>query len=145
MSDIVDRATRSRMMSGIRGKDTKPERVVRRFLHASGLRYRLHQRNLPGTPDLVLAKHSAVVLVHGCFWHQHPGCPQAVMPRTNRDFWRDKLEENRSRDERYEAELRALGYRVFVVWECELRDDRLDQLASAIRNGATDSAWEMTK
>jgi DNA mismatch endonuclease, patch repair protein len=67
------------------------------------------------------------------------------MPRTNRDFWRDKLEENRSRDERYEAELRALGYRVFVVWECELRDDRLDQLASAIRNGATDSAWEMTK
>lgn len=133
MADIVDRKTRSRMMSGIRGKDTKPEMFVRRHLHAAGLRYRLHRRGLPGTPDLVLQKYAAVVFVHGCFWHQHPGCPLAVMPSTNVEFWRDKLARNRARDLSHRGELDEMGYRIFVVWECELSQGRIETLIRDIR------------
>lgn len=135
MADIVDRKTRSRMMAGIRGKNTKPEMAVRRHLHRAGLRYRLHRRDLPGTPDLVLPKHEAVVFVHGCYWHQHPGCRFAVMPKSNTEFWREKLEGNRRRDLRHQRELRELGYRVFVIWECQLSERRLDVLAERIRDG----------
>ena len=133
MSDIVDAATRSRMMSGIRGKHTKPELVVRRFLHRAGFRFRLHDGRLPGRPDLVLPRHRAVVNVHGCFWHRHPGCRFAYMPATNREFWREKLEGNAARDRLNEKVLRARGWRVFTVWECEARElRRLDALAAAI-------------
>lgn len=122
-------------MSGIRGKDTKPEMQVRRYLHAEGLRYRLHAKDLPGSPDLVLPKHNAVVLVHGCFWHQHPGCDLAVMPSSNTQFWRKKLEGNRRRDVQNQQKLEDAGYRVFVVWECQINPERLNHLASAIREG----------
>ena len=137
MTDIVNRKTRSRMMASIRAKDTKPEMVVRRHLHAAGLRYRLHRRGLPGTPDLVLPKHEAVVFVNGCYWHQHPGCPFAVLPKSNTEFWRKKLEGNRDRDQRHCRQLHELGYRVFIVWECELSNARLQELTRHIREGST--------
>jgi DNA mismatch endonuclease, patch repair protein len=116
------------MMSGIRGKDTQPEMIVRRHLHAAGLRFRLHDRKLPGRPDLVLRRHQAVVFVHGCFWHQHASCRFAVMPKQNRAFWKEKLGRNRDRDRRRVAALEAAGWRVFIVWECELTVRRLDGL-----------------
>ena len=135
MADIVDRATRSRMMSGIRGKHTKPEVIVRSYLHRQGLRFRLHDRRLPGRPDLVLARHRTVVNVHGCFWHQHPGCRFAYMPASNRAFWKAKLTGNIKRDARNDAELRKLGWQVLTLWECETGDERkLARLASRIRS-----------
>lgn len=122
------------MMSGIKGKNTKPELIVRRFLHGEGLRFRLHGRKLPGRPDLVFPRHRAAVLVHGCFWHQHKGCQYAYMPATNTKFWREKLEGNAARDQRSESALRNLGWRVFTVWECEVGDTAaLNRLAWAIR------------
>jgi DNA mismatch endonuclease, patch repair protein len=133
MTDVVDPSTRSRMMSGIRGKDTQPELIVRRYLHAKGLRFRLHDRTLPGRPDLVLRRHRAVVFVHGCFWHQHPGCRFAVMPTQNRKFWAEKLGRNRTRDLDRIAALESAGWRVFTVWECELAPVQLDALAHHIR------------
>lgn len=121
MTDVVDAATRSRMMSGIRSRDTKPELEVRRFLHAHGFRFRLHDNRLPGKPDLVLAKWKTVVFVHGCFWHMHT-CRYFKLPKTRTDFWRSKLESNRLRDESNLHQLEAMGWRVLVIYECALRD-----------------------
>ena len=118
--DIVDKETRSRMMSGIRGKDTKPEIAIRKALHARGYRYRINRRSLPGSPDIVLRKHRAVILVHGCFWHGHD-CALFKLPSTRREFWTRKIGDNRARDERNTGALRALGWRICVVWECALR------------------------
>lgn len=129
MPDIVTPETRSRMMSGIRGRDTKPELAVRRYLHSRGLRYRLHVRELPGRPDIVLPRHRTVVFVHGCFWHRHEGCRFAYTPKSRQEFWLPKLEGNAARDARDQQQLRDLGWRVEVVWECELRSDRLSALA----------------
>ena len=123
------------MMSGIRGRDTKPELKVRRYLHSRGLRYRLHVRSLPGRPDMLLPRHRAVVLVHGCFWHRHPGCRHAYVPVSNHEFWQAKFNQNTARDERDQTGLRALGWRVFVVWECEATPERLSDLVGAIRAG----------
>lgn len=109
-------------MARVRGKDTGPEVAVRRLLHGMGYRFRLHRRDLPGTPDIVLPGRRAVVQVHGCFWHQHEGCPRARPPATRRDFWLPKLARNKDRDREAEARLRDLGWRTLVVWECELRD-----------------------
>lgn len=137
MADIVDRATRSRMMSGIRGTDTRPELVVRRFLHRAGLRYRLHVKTLPGTPDMVLARHHAVVEVRGCFWHRHPGCRFAYTPASNRTFWKAKFRENVKRDRRTEQQLTVRGWRVFTVWECEIEDrGKLQTLLRRIRKSS---------
>lgn len=119
--DIVDPATRSRMMSGIRGKNTKPELAVRRYLHGAGFRYRLHAAHLPGSPDLVLPRYRAVVFVHGCFWHAHQGCHYFRVPATRHEFWTTKLAANVARDDRDIAALRAAGWRVAIVWECALR------------------------
>lgn len=119
--DIVDSVTRSRMMSGIRGKNTKPELAVRRYLHGAGFRYRLHAADLPGRPDLVLPRYRAVILVHGCFWHAHQGCRYFKIPVTRSDFWETKLAGNSARDGRDIALLQAAGWRVAVVWECALR------------------------
>lgn len=129
--DVVDRATRSRMMSGIRGRDTKPEKLVRSFLHRAGLRFRLHAP-LPGKPDLVFPKHHAVVFVHGCFWHRHAGCRYATMPSSNAEFWQAKFDANVARDKRVTRQLRKDGWRVFVVWECRLSSSALDYLARKI-------------
>lgn len=138
MTDIVDKQTRSRMMSLIRGRHTKPERMVRRYLHASGLRYRLHVADLPGKPDIVLPRFSAVVEVRGCFWHQHPGCQFAYMPKSNRAFWQAKLSQNVARDHVNEQLLRRAGWRVFVTWECQVDNETtLRRLARAITKTRT--------
>lgn len=135
MADIVGPEVRSRMMSAIRGKNTEPEMVVRSFLHRSGLRFRLHDRSLPGRPDIVLARHGAIVQIHGCFWHQHQGCRYAYRPTSNVEKWAKKFAENLERDARTEGELRDRGWRVYVVWECEVGDAaRLSRLVNAIRN-----------
>lgn len=120
--DVVDRATRSRMMSGIRGKDTKPELAVRRFLHAHGYRFRLHRRDLPGRPDIVLPRLKVCIFVHGCFWHRHTDCKYAVLPKTHVDFWTEKLESNVNRDRKVMQELGSIGWCVLTVWECELKN-----------------------
>jgi DNA mismatch endonuclease (patch repair protein) len=112
---------RSRNMAEIRGKDTVPEIAVRRMLHGMGLRFRLHRKDLPGRPDIVLSKHRMVVFVHGCFWHRHEGCPYTTTPKTRQEFWLTKFDANVARDRRNQAELERLGWRVFLVWECELR------------------------
>jgi DNA mismatch endonuclease (patch repair protein) len=132
MTDVVDRATRSRMMSGIRGRDTKPEKQVRSFLHRAGLRFRLHA-SLPGKPDLALSKHRAVVFVHGCFWHRHSGCRYATTPLSNVEFWQAKFEANVKRDKRVTQELRKKGWRVFVVWSCRITESRMQSLSRKIR------------
>lgn len=121
MSDIVDAQTRSRMMAGIRGKDTGPELALRKSLHARGFRYRLHARGLPGRPDIVMPKHRAVIFVHGCFWHRHAHCRFATTPLTRAGFWEAKFDANVARDERVRTKLLAAGWRVAVVWECALR------------------------
>lgn len=118
MTDTVDSKTRSRMMAGIGGKDTKPEMLVRRALHRRGFRFRLHAKNLPGRPDLVFPKYRAVVFVHGCFWHRHEGCRFATVPSTRADFWKKKFEANVARDQKVIAGIRAKGWRTAVVWEC---------------------------
>jgi DNA mismatch endonuclease (patch repair protein) len=110
------------MMARVKGKNTGPEIAVRRFLHAAGLRFRLHRTDLPGKPDIVLPKYRLAIFVHGCFWHRHPGCRRATQPNTRREFWTLKLANNAERDARNVAELRRLGWRVGVVWECETRD-----------------------
>lgn len=120
MADIVSAHVRSRMMSGIRGKDTKPELLVRRALHAAGFRYRLHERTLPGKPDMVFPKYSAVVFIHGCFWHGHD-CHLFRMPSTRTEFWQAKISGNVARDVRATALLRETGWRVGTVWECALK------------------------
>lgn len=133
MPDVVDPATRSRMMAGIRGKDTTPEMLVRRFLHRKGFRYRLHDRTLPGRPDIVLRRFRSVVEVRGCFWHSHTGCRYATRPRSNVAFWDAKLRANSERDSRNLAALQAAGWRVLVIWECEANDERaLSRLAREI-------------
>ncbi len=109
-------------MASIRGKNTKPEIAVRRLVWGMGYRYGLHNRRLPGSPDLVLTRHRKILFVHGCFWHSHPGCKKANPPKTRRDFWIPKLAANVERDHRTESALRELGWDVSVVWQCELRD-----------------------
>ncbi|WP_083329911.1 very short patch repair endonuclease [Pseudomonas argentinensis] len=109
-------------MRAVRRQNTAPEIRVRSVLHRVGLRFRIHQKNLPGSPDIVLAKHKTVVFVHGCFWHRHPGCRYATTPKTRQEFWIPKFDANIKRDARKEAQLRELGWRVLVVWECETKD-----------------------
>lgn len=136
MADIVDAETRSRMMSAICGKDTGPEMSVRRYLHACGLRYRLHLGRLPGRPDLVFPGHCTVVFVHGCFWHRHPGCQFATTPATRPAFWAGKFAQNVARDQSNAAALVAMGWQVLTIWECETRDPLvLDQLFWKILTG----------
>ncbi|WP_433771768.1 very short patch repair endonuclease [Pseudomonas putida] len=108
-------------MAGILGKDTKPEIIVRRYLHACGFRYRLHRKDLPGTPDLVLSKYRLAIFVHGCFWHRHLGCIYATTPGNRREFWEDKLNKNVLRDQKQVSLLIERGWRVVIVWECGLK------------------------
>jgi len=123
MVDVLSESQRRLNMSHIRGKDTKPEMLVRKGLHARGRRFRLHRRDLPGSPDLVFSGFSAVVFVHGCFWHGHD-CQLMTMPSTRTEFWSAKLAANSARDRRAVRALRALGWRVLTIWECSLRGRR---------------------
>lgn len=124
MADTLSPEERSRRMALVRSTDTKPEMVVRRLVHGMGYRYGLHRRDLPGTPDLVFRPRKAVIFVHGCFWHRHEGCALARLPKSRKIFWLAKLEGNRLRDEDARSTLRSLGWRVMVVWECEIKDTK---------------------
>ena len=120
------------MMAGIRGSETNPERIVRSYLFSRALRFRKNVRELPGKPDVVLPKYRTVVFVHGCFWHQHDRCKFATMPNTNRKFWEEKLAANRDRDRKNSQRLKALGWNVLTIWECQLDERRLSILAGRI-------------
>lgn len=135
MSDVVSTEKRSQMMSGIRSKDTKPEIQIRKGLHARGYRYRLHESNLPGKPDLTLKKHNAVIFVHGCFWHVHE-CHLFKWPKTRENWWREKLSGNVKKDKENISRLHDSGWRVLIVWECALKgktrlpiDNVLDEIS----------------
>lgn len=121
MTDRVDPATRSRIMASVSQRDTKPECEVRSLLHRLGYRFRITRDDLPGRPDIVLPKYKAAILVHGCFWHQHDGCRRAKRPTSNTAYWSQKLNRNIQRDKRAISNLESLGWRVLVIWECDLR------------------------
>ncbi|MFJ3466483.1 very short patch repair endonuclease [Pseudomonas sp. NPDC090201] len=144
MTDVVDAATRSRMMSGIKSKNTSPEILIRKALHARGFRFRIHVSDLPGTPDLVLPKYKAVVFVHGCFWHGH-GCRYFKIPQTRPKFWEEKIHKNQARDYAHLQKLLSDGWRPLIVWECAVRMMRkqktevlVDMMAFWLHNGMPD-------
>ena len=120
MTDTMTPEQRSRCMAAVKGKDTRPEILVRRFLWKRGLRYRVNNRRLPGSPDIVLKKYKTVIFVDGCFWHGHEGCRLYKLPQSNTDFWRQKIHLNIARDYRVNVELRLMGWKVIRVWECEI-------------------------
>ena len=124
MADVHDKATRSYNMSRIKGTDTKPEMLLRKYLHAHGIRYTLHNKNLPGKPDLTLAKYHTVIFVNGCFWHGHKGCKYFVLPKTRTEWWRDKIEETIKRDIKAMKDLKESGWNSTVIWECELKPEK---------------------
>jgi DNA mismatch endonuclease (patch repair protein) len=134
MADRITSEHRSWNMSRIRGKNTLPETRLRSLLHRRGYRFRLHDRKLPGSPDIVLPKHRAVIMVHGCFWHRHEGCPDATTPSTRREFWQAKFDGNVARDQINEERLTGLGWRVIVIWECDLKKDPESVVASINRS-----------
>jgi len=125
MTDTLTKEQRSWVMGRIRGKNTKPEIMVRSLLHRMGYRFRINRRDLPGRPDIVLPKYRTVVFVHGCFWHRHPGCRDASMPKTRRKYWRDKFAGNVERDKRNARKLRQAGWSVLTVWSCQVKKDPL--------------------
>lgn len=141
MTDVVDPKTRSRMMAGIKGKNTRPEILVRSALHRRGFRFKLHDRTLPGKPDLVLPKYKAVINIHGCFWHGHD-CKFFKVPSTRTDFWLAKINGNKSRDSLQKEALLEQGWRVLTVWECALRGKKADTLQLTIDSI---SAWLLSK
>lgn len=137
MSDIFSKSKRSYIMSKISGKETKPEILVRKYLFAHGFRYRKNAKDLPGKPDIVLPKYKTVIFVNGCFWHGHRNCKKAALPVTNTEFWSKKISSNIIRDEKTYVELSGIGYKVLIIWQCELsikkRKIILDELAKKIR------------
>lgn len=129
--DTLEPEQRSARMALVRSKDTKPEMIVRKLVHALGYRYRLHRRDLPGTPDLVFPGRTKVIFVHGCFWHRHKDCERARLPKSRGEFWLPKLQANATRDARNARRLRTLGWGVMTIWECQLSD--IERLTSRIR------------
>lgn len=138
MADVFSREKRSEVMSKIKGKNTKPELIVRKFLHSRGFRFRLHNKSLPGSPDIKLAKYNTVIFVHGCFWHSHADCRDGRTPKSNSYYWKQKLEKNILRDTESIARLKALGWSVIVIWACEVTsknaDSILNQLSKQIKS-----------
>jgi DNA mismatch endonuclease (patch repair protein) len=137
MVDVVSKEKRSAMMSGISGKNTKPEIMVRKFLYSHGFRYRLHAKTLSGRPDLVLKKHGLAIFVHGCFWHRHQNCKYTTLPATRTEFWKAKFHENQIRDRSNVTKLMDQGWRIIIFWECALKSDmdsNLENLHKAILN-----------
>ena len=127
MAYVHSKAVRSFNMSRIKGKDTKPEVIVRQFLFSKGLRFRKNDKRYPGHPDVVLPKYNTVIFIHGCFWHLHENCRYAVMPSSNVEYWESKLSGNRSRDKKNQDILISMGWKVIVVWECQLKRDKKKQ------------------
>ncbi len=125
--DVHSKEIRSFNMSRIRGKNTKPEEVVAKYLFSQGFRYRRNVRNLPGTPDIVMKKYKTVIFVNGCFWHAHEGCKYFVLPDNNKEFWEEKLFRNRERDFEKKIQLEKLGWKVITIWECELKKDKIEE------------------
>ena len=134
MTDVHDSKTRSYNMSQIKSKNTKPEIFVRKYLHSKGLRFRLHNNKLPGKPDLTLPKYHSVIFVNGCFWHGHNGCKYFTLPKTRTEWWKEKIEESRKRDQSAKSLLKEKGWRVFVIWECDLKQDKRNITMSNIYN-----------
>ncbi|RYZ84836.1 MAG: DNA mismatch endonuclease Vsr [Proteobacteria bacterium] len=134
MADVHDKATRSFNMSRIKSKDTKPEMIVRRFLHSQGFRYRLHVKDLPGKPDIVLPKYKTVIFVHGCFWHGHEGCRYFVVPKTRTEWWLSKINRNRLNDAKKKHTLEVIGWNVVTIWECHLKGDKIDFILNQLLN-----------
>ena len=141
MADVHSPETRSFNMSQIKGKNTKPEELVRRYLFSHGFRYRKNVSTLPGKPDIVLSKYKTCIFVNGCFWHKHEGCRYFVWPKNNAEFWKKKITGNVERDLRQQNELRLLGWNVVVIWECELKKDRFNETMASVtdnlRNNVT--------
>lgn len=127
MADVHEPKIRSYNMSQIRGKDTKPELIVRRFLHTNGIRFRLHDKRYPGKPDIILPKCKTAIFVHGCFWHGHDNCHYFVIPKTRTQWWLDKINRNKDKDADNEARLLNLGWRIVIIWECQLKQYNLDE------------------
>ena len=127
MVDKFSKETRSYVMSQVRSQDTKPEKIVRSYLFSKGLRFLKNDKRYPGRPDIVLPKYKTMVFVHGCFWHLHDGCKYAVMPKSNVDFWKNKLYKNKERDERNKKELEKMGWMVITVWECQLKKNKQEE------------------
>lgn len=138
MTDVLSKEQRKRCMSKIKSKDTKPEMLVRRFLFSHGFRFRLHRKDLPGNPDIVLPKFKTVIFINGCFWHGHRDCKFATIPETNRDFWLSKISGNIIRDNESVERLKQSGWKVIVIWQCELKpkvkDQTLEQLITKLQN-----------
>lgn len=132
MADVHSKAVRSYNMSRIRGKDTKPEMLVRKFLFVNGYRYRLHDKRLPGKPDIILPKYKTVIFVHGCFWHQHKDCKNARKPSSNTEYWTEKLKKNTEKDALHVNALIALGWKVLTIWECEISKDQQHALRQLV-------------
>ena len=128
MVDVFSKNKRSEIMSLIKSKNTKPEKTVRSHLHKQGYRFVLHDKRLPGKPDIVLPRYKTVVEVNGCFWHGHEGCKKASIPKTRTEFWLNKIQSNKARDARHRRELKESGWRVIEVWQCEIGEDRLNDL-----------------
>ena len=136
--DSLTKEKRSWNMSRVRSQDTKPEMIVRSFLHRNRFRFRLHVKSLPGTPDIVLPKYKTVIEVRGCYWHRHSGCKRTTTPSTNTEFWQKKFAENIARDKQIEDELQKLGWRVIIVWECELNNkNKLDDIVMQMQCEST--------
>lgn len=134
MADVHEPKIRSYNMSRIKGKDTKPELVVRKFLFANGFRYRINQKDLPGKPDIVLKKYKTVIFVNGCFWHGHKGCKYFVLPKTRTEWWLQKIKNTQKRDKKAEIELNVKGWRVITIWECELKVKNREQTLNNLIN-----------
>lgn len=125
--DVHSKEVRSYNMSCIKGKNTKPEEIVRKYLFSQGFRYRKNDKRYPGTPDIVLPKYKTAILINGCFWHGHQGCRYFVVPKSNTEFWVNKIEKNKQRDNKKIEELRSLGWKVIVIWECQLKKDVINE------------------
>ncbi len=134
MADKVSKEKRSSVMSLVKSSNTKPEMIVRKFLFAQGFRYRLHEKKLPGKPDLTLKKYKTIILINGCFWHGHETCGSYQMPKSNEVFWSDKIEKNKARDIETEIKLKKLGWDIIKVWECELRSKRRELTLNTLLN-----------
>ena len=134
MADVHSKEVRSYNMSQVKGKDTKPELLVRKFLFANGLRYRLYDKKLSGKPDIVLPKYKTVIFIHGCFWHGHENCKYSILPKTRTEFWSDKIEGNKKRDKANIEQLKSKGWNVLIVYGCELKGDKQEQTLDNILN-----------